>query len=275
MNPVARHHRPAAPLSAYVDLIWYYRGFSRGHAKERLLPTGVAELVINLHEDEVRTYDPDNLDRCIRHPGSVVVGVHTRYFVLDTEEQINVIGVHFRPGGAFPFLAPPAHELRDEHVDLEAIWGLEARRLRERLLAAPAPEDKFALLEQALLARLGRSAEPHAAVLHALRCIDQAPHLQTIAGLTERLGLRPKRFIQLFAEQVGLTPKVYCRIQRFQRVIAQVGRQRQVDWAGVAAGCGYYDQAHFIRDFRAFSGLNPGTYLGLRGDYQNHVPIPD
>lgn len=275
MNPVARHYRPPAPLSAYVDLIWYYTGFSRGHAKERLLPTGTTELVINLHEDEVRTYDPDNLDRCIRHPGSVVVGVHTRYFVLDTEEQTNVIGVHFKPGGAFPFLPPPAHELRDEHVDLEAIWGLEARFLRERLLAAATPEGKFAVLEQALLARLGRIPEPHGAVLHALRCIDGAPHLQTIAGLTERLGLRPKRFIQLFTEQVGLTPKVYCRIQRFQRVIAQVGQQRRVDWADVAAGCGYYDQAHFIRDFRAFSGLNPGTYLGLRGDYQNHVPIPD
>ena len=275
MNPVARHYRPPAPLSAHVDLFWYYAGFVRGHAKERLLPTGTIELVINLHEDEVRTYDPDNLERCIRHPGSVVVGIHTRYFVLDTEEQNNVIGIHFRPGGAFPFLAPPADEFRNTHVDLEAIWGLEARHIREQLLAAPTPEDKFAILEKALLARLGRTPEPHAAVLHALRCIDSAPHLQTIASLTERLGLRPKRFIQLFTQQVGLTPKLYCRVQRFQRVIGMVGRHKQVDWADVAAGCGYYDQAHFIRDFRAFSGLNPGAYLGQRGEYHNHVPMRD
>ena len=275
MNPVARHYRPPAPLSAYVDLFWYYAGFVRAHAKERLLPTGTIELVINLHEDEVRTYDPDKLERCIRHPGSVVVGIHTRYFVLDTEEQTNVIGVHFRPGGAFPFLAPPANDFRNTHVDLEAIWGLEVRHIREQLLAAPTPEGKFAVLEKALLARLGRTPEPHAAVLHALRCIDSAPQLQTIASLTERLGLRPKRFIQLFTEQVGLTPKLYCRVQRFQRVIGMVGRHSQVDWADVAAGCGYYDQAHFIRDFRAFSGLNPGAYLGQRGEYHNHVPMRD
>lgn len=273
MNPIARHYRPPAPLSAYVDLFWYYTGFARGHAKERLLPTGTTELVINLHEDEVRTYDPDHLERCIRHPGSVVVGVHNRYFVLDTEEQVNVIGIHFKPGGAFPFLAPPAEDFRNAHVDLEAVWGAEARRLRERLLAAVTPEAKFAVLEEALLARLGRAPAPHAAVLHALRSIDGAPHLHTIGRLTERLGLSPKRFIQLFTQQVGLTPKVYCRIQRFQRVILGVQRQQRIDWAGVAAGGGYYDQAHFIRDFRAFSGLSPGAYASQRGDYLNHVPI--
>jgi len=275
MEPVARHYRPSAPLSAYVEQFWYYAGFVRGHTRERLLPTGTIELVINLHEDEVRTYDPDDLERCMRHPGSVVVGMHNRYFVLDTAEQNDVIGIHFRPGGAYPFLAPPSDAFSNCHVDLEAVWGLEARELRQRLLAAATPEARFALLEDTLLARLRRAPEPHAAVLHALRCIDSAPHLHTIGRLTERLGLRPKRFIQLFTQQVGLTPKVYCRVQRFQRVIQNVQRQQRVDWAGVAAGCGYYDQAHFIRDFRAFSGLSPGGYLGQRGEYLNHVPIRD
>jgi AraC-like DNA-binding protein len=271
----ARHYRPPAPLSAYVDLFWYYAGFQRPHARERLLPTGTIELVINLHEDEVRTYDTEDSGICLRNAGSVVVGAHSRHFVLDTAEQNDVIGIHFRPGGAYPFLAPPADGFSNAHVDLEALWGLRTRELRERLLAAVTPEEKFALLEQALLERLGRGPQPHPAVLHALRCIDGAPQLQTIARLTERLGLSPKRLIRLFGQQVGLTPKVYCRVQRFQRVIQSVQRQQRVDWAGVAAACGYYDQAHFIRDFRAFSGLNPGAYLGQRGEYLNHVPMAD
>jgi len=275
VHTTAHHYRPPAPLSAHVDLFWYYSGFVRGHARERLLPTGTIELVINLHEDEVRTYDPDDTRICLRNAGSVVVGAHSRYFVLDTVEQIDVVGVHFRPGGAYPFLAPPADGFSNAHVDLEALWGLRTRELRERLLAAATPEAKFAVLGQALLARLGRGPEAHPAVLHALRCIDGAPQLQTIARLTERLGLSPKRFIQLFGQQVGLTPKVYCRVKRFQRAIQSVQRQQRVDWAGVAAACGYYDQAHFIRDFRAFSGLNPGAYLSQRGEYLNHVPMPD
>jgi AraC-like DNA-binding protein len=273
---IARHYRPAAPLSNFVDLFWYYAGHVREHSKERLLPTGTIELVINLHEDEVRTYDPDNTDICHRTPGSVVIGAHSRYFVLDTSEQSNVIGIHFKPGGAFPFLKPPVGEFRDMHVALDAVWGAGGvAALREQLLQAPTPEDKFAVLESTLLSRISHYPEPHAAVAHAVKCFDGAPQVQTITSLTERIGLSPKRFIQLFTEQVGLTPKLYCRVQRFQRVVQSVWQQRQVDWAGVAADCGYYDQAHFIRDFRAFSGLNPSAYLSLRGDFLNHVPLKD
>lgn len=275
MHVIARHYRPAAPLSNFVDLFWHYSGQVREHSKERLLPTGTLELVINLHEDEVRTYDADNTAICHRLPGSVVVGVHSRYFVLDTSEQTNVIGIHFKPGGAFPFLAPPVDEFRNAHVALDAVWGSGVGVLRERLLQAPTPEAKFAVLESTLLSRISRYPEPHAAVAHAVQCLDGAPHMQTIARLTERMGLSPKRFIQLFTQQVGLTPKVYCRVQRFQRVLQTVQQQRQVDWADVAAACGYYDQAHFIRDFRAFSGLNPSAYLGQRGEYINHVPMKD
>ena len=155
---IAAHYRPPAPLSAYVDLFWYYAGFVREHAKERLLPTGTVELVINLHEDEVRTYDPDDTDICHRLPGSVVVGVHSRYFVLDTSEQNDVIGIHFKPGGAYRFLAPPADAFRNAHVDLQAVWGPLAVEVRERLLEAATTEAKFALLEQALLSRLDRDA---------------------------------------------------------------------------------------------------------------------
>ena len=272
---IARHYRPAAPLSTFVDLFWYYAGHVREHSKERLLPTGTIELVINLHEDQVRTYDPDDTSICHRFPGSVVVGPHSRYFVLDTSEQNDVIGIHFKPGGAFPFLAPPMDALRDSHVPLDAIWGGGVALLRERLLAAPTPQAKFAVLERTLLSRISHYPEPNPAVAHALRCLDAAPHLHTISRLTERIGLSPKRFIQLFTQQVGLTPKLYCRVQRFQRVLQTVQSQRQVDWADIAAGCGYYDQAHFIRDFRAFSGFNPSAYLSQRGEYINHVPLRD
>lgn len=272
---IARHYRPAAPLSAFVDLFWYYSGFVRPHAKERLLPTGTVELVVNLREDQVRTYDPDNTEVCRHHPGSVVIGAHSRFFVLDTTEQNDVIGIHFKPGGAFPFLAPPVDEFRDAHVGLDAIWGMGAAQLREQLLQAPTAEAKFAVLESTLLSRISRYPEPHAAVAHALKCLDSAPHLHTISALTERMGLSPKRFIRLFTQQVGLTPKLYCRVQRFQRVLQTVQQQRQVDWADVAAGCGYYDQAHFIRDFRAFSGFNPSAYLRVRDERINHVPLWD
>jgi len=93
--------------------------------------------------------------------------------------------------------------------------------------------------------------------------------------VTGQLALSPRRFIQVFAEQVGLTPKLFCRVRRFHEVMRRVHQGSGIDWTEVALSCGYFDQAHFIRDFRAFSGLNPTAWLAHRGEHLNHVPIPD
>ena len=80
-----------------------------------------------------------------------------------------------------------------------------------------------------------------------------------------------KRFIERFKAQVGVSPKRYCRIRRFQQAVARAHRGRPVDWAQVALDCGYYDQSHFIHEFRAFSGLTPTAYQASRTPFQNHV----
>jgi hypothetical protein len=84
-----------------------------------------------------------------------------------------------------------------------------------------------------------------------------------------------RRFIEVFTDEVGLTPKLFCRVQRFQETVRRIGMGRRVDWAGMALDCGYFDQAHFIHDFRAFSGLSPSAYAAQRTGHLNHVPILD
>jgi AraC-like DNA-binding protein len=120
---------------------------------------------------------------------------------------------------------------------------------------------------------------PHPAVSFALKEIRSAPQHRTISDLTEQIGLSPRRFIRLFSEEVGLTPKLFCRVRRFQQVLKSLQNgelsARQIEWADIASSCGYFDQAHFIRDFRAFSGLNPTAWFMLRGQHINHVPLKD
>ena len=120
---------------------------------------------------------------------------------------------------------------------------------------------RFEILEQALLAELARGFEAHGAVGFALRRFMAAPHATTIAGVTDQIGLSPKRFIQIFRDETGFTPKVFCRIRRFQQALDLMEAASSVEWAKVALDCGYFDQAHFIHDFRAFSGINPTSYL--------------
>jgi AraC-like DNA-binding protein len=267
-------HIPLPPLSKFVDLFWFYDGYSPGpHSKERLMPDGSIELVINLKQDEARIYRREDMDKYARLPGAVLCGPHSSFFVIDTAQQASVIGIHFKPGGAFPFFKMPASELHNLHVSLEELWGREAGLLRERLLEAPTPEKKIHVLEQCLLAQAFKPLERHRAVDCALGLFRNIHTAPAIADLAHHIGISSRRFIQLFSNEVGLTPKLFARVRRFQQVLQQIRSGAEFCWADMAASCGYFDQAHFIHDFKEFSGINPTTYVTQKIDHLNHVPI--
>jgi hypothetical protein len=177
-----RQYSPPPPLGHFVELLWLYEGFARpAHEKERLLPDGSVELVFNLAEDKIRVYDRENTDKFQTFHGSVICGPHSQFFVIDTAEQDVVAGVHFWPGGAYPFFKLPSGELHNLHVGLDAIWGARAEEVRERLLAAKTPEARLRILEEALLAAAGGSLDRHPAVEFALKEFQGVPHARTIA----------------------------------------------------------------------------------------------
>src|SRR5262249_28285988 len=160
-----------------------------------------------------------------------------------------VAGVVFKPGGTVPFIRVPAHETSDADTPLDALWS-RARTavLRERLLESHCPKRTLDALEAALLEVWTPSA-PHPAVVFALSAFHRAPLTTSITAVTDKVGLSAKRFIERFKIDVGLTPKRYCRIRRFQRAVTLVHQGSEIDWAAVALDCGYFDQAHFIHDF--------------------------
>ena len=122
------------------------------------------------------------------------------------------------------------------------------------------------------------ACDPHRtatrAVSMALETFDRTGGAARVHDVSCRLGLSQRRFIQLFAAEVGLTPKLYCRIRRFQRARELVRNVEAPDWTRVAFDCGYFDQSHLIRDFHAFSGLSPESYLRQSREHvlPNHVP---
>jgi AraC-like DNA-binding protein len=269
---IFRSHLPGPPLADFVEMMWFGEGFNAPHALERVMPTGDMSVIINLYEDRTRVYDPDDVRKCRTMNGALLVGAYSNFGVIDTEEQRSTFGVVFRPGGAFPFFRLPAGELQNTEAQLDTFWGRDAGLLRERLLAASTPEEKFAICETMLLRRIVKPLERHAAVRFAVDRFKQGPHC-AVATVTGQIGLSERRFIQVFADQVGLTPKVFCRVQRFQRVLRHIGRSREINWTQLALNCGYFDQAHFNHDFRAFSGINPSSYVANKTQFQNHVVL--
>src|SRR5215204_2354883 len=166
IDTIFNFYKPKPPLSKFVDSFWLYEGDGAEHKIECILPTGTLELAINLRQDELRFYDAERPANCSRFSGAVVSGAHGRGFAPAGEAFI--IGVHFKPGGAFPFLGLPAGDLADTHVDLETLWGAPAKRLCERLSEARTSAQRFQLLQEALLNRLCQGVEQHYAVSAAL-----------------------------------------------------------------------------------------------------------
>jgi AraC-like DNA-binding protein len=264
------HRAPRPPLDAFVESLWVYQNDPRPHALERILPTGASQLIVNLKEDQTRLYDPEPPHRCVTTSGTLLAGVRSNFQVIDTSEQEYVAGVAFRPGGAVPFLRMPADETTDADVPLETLWGRRrAAGLRERLLESRSLDAMLDVLE-ASLQEMWTPPGLHPAVTFALAAFDRVP-TTSITAVTGTIGLSPKRFIERFKIEVGMTPKRYCRIRRFQRALALANGSRDVDWTRVALDCGYFDQAHFNHDFRSFAGLTPTGYQARRTPFQNHV----
>ena len=256
-----QYRRPrAASLADFVEIFWYSSG-ARTEERERILPMPTLELIIQLRS---------------HRPFAGVAGPHTESFIIDRRETDTILGVHFKSGGAFPFIRAPFGELHNTHASLDDLWGEKnARRLLELLHEAPTTESRFDLLERWLLWIADRPLKHHPAVAFALREFQSDPGLFTSERVAQQACLSQRRFIELFRNEVGITPKLFCRVQRFQNAIQWIDRQTDVDWVDLALSHGYSDQSHFIHDFRAFSGLKPSEYLGLRTSSLNHVRYPE
>ena len=237
-----------------------------------ILPDGAVELIINLGDPQ-KLCDPENHSRSISFRHSWISGERTAPIVIDEAGDVHLIGVRLRAGGAWPLLGLPLSEFTGRVVELDAVLGREIDRLREDLGEAGDDEARFALVERWLLQRMQARAQPPRSVSYALDVIRRGGDALRIGRLAEEIGLSHKHLLREFDRCVGLRPKTYARVCAFQRAIDWIGHKPAVDWADVAVACGYYDQAHFIHEFRAFSGLTPNSYLTRRGPFLNYLAL--
>ncbi|GAA2382286.1 helix-turn-helix domain-containing protein [Streptomyces coeruleofuscus] len=266
-TPVSLTVRPSAPaLAPLVGALGYAEG-RFAHSAELSLPTGGAQLLVNLDGDALGSSDR-------RTRGAALQGPYTGPAVIDPAQQRAVVWVAFRPAGAYPFLSVPVSALRDRLAGLDELWGADGAVLRERLLEAMAAGDPQACLrelETALLRRSERPLAPDPAVRYAAVLLDRGTPVGEVA---DRLGWTSRRLARRCAEQLGLPPKRYARVRRFQRLLGRVNAgPGERDWAVLAAECGYHDQAHLIHEFRALAGITPTAYAPRSPLERNHVPL--
>lgn len=264
-------HFPTFPLAQFVENIWYVESSDPDYPREKILPDGAIELIIDLDSRPKKIFDSETSDNFRYCRKAWISGERTQYLVIGTENAA-MIGIRFRPGGAYPFFNFPISELSEAVTDLDLIWGGIVSDIRDQLLELKSPDERILTLESFLLRQTKRTLEPNRAISYAVSSL-QSPQFLAIRDLANAIGITQKHLITQFERIVGLRPKSFARVCKFQRVVNLIEQQREIDWTRIANDCGYYDQAHFIKEFQAFSGLNPSSYVSQRGEYVNYIPI--
>ncbi len=267
---ISRDPRPS--LSPFVKTLWASDGSGepRPGARELVLPTGEMHLVFRLSDDPLRLFRDaaDCVGRTVGH--AILGGARAAPYVRDVSQPARSVGAQLRPGVARLLLGVPADELAERHTPLEDLWGRAAREMRERLQELSSPERRLDMFESFLAARLPSVRGIHPAVAEALERFALTPD---VGPAVRDSGYSHRRFVALFREGVGLTPKLYCRVLRFQRALRLLATEPGLTTVNMAIDIGYSDQPHFTREFREFAGLSPGEYRRLSPAQTHHVPI--
>jgi AraC-like DNA-binding protein len=270
---------PRPPLDGLIDDLYYLEGASP-YALLTLPPAPSALLIVNLGAP-FRIRGGSDIETAEYADGCVVT-TPTRAWEFGYPIRTRSVGVHVKPWGLAPFLPMPAAELCDRPVTVEQIWGRPAvAELRDRLATAGGPHEMLTLLEEELTRRL-RDTAGLGLVRHTSSVIAATSGAVVIDDLRVSAGVSSTHLVQQFKGLVGVTPKRLARSYRFAATVLALNPAEPIDWADVAAGAGYFDQAHFGHEFREFTGLTPTRYVEVRRqflrDHPGHVldgwPLP-
>ncbi|MGH9723125.1 MAG: AraC family transcriptional regulator [Bryobacteraceae bacterium] len=252
---VYREVEPSPALRGLVRCYWTLES-QTPLDPQLVVPDGSMELIFHLGDPfELENGAATQLQSRLLLAGQLEGPVRLR-----ATGQVNVIGVRFLPGGAYPFLRFPLGEITGRIEELANVWRAAARELLEQLQEGVCTGRRVALVDDFLTARLAdrRAPETDAAVASTIDAIVRSGGRRPVASLHRDAGLSTRQLERRFERAVGLKPKMFARVMRFQNAVRNAPQVRAAD---LAVECGYYDQAHMIRDFKQFCGTTPAEYL--------------
>jgi len=255
-----REYPPCGRLAPFVKCFWTLEGAAdNSSSPEPIYPDGCMEIVLNLEDPFQRVHTDGRIER---QPGMFLVGQMDRFTRVQPTGPVRAVGVRFRPGGAHPFLWFPQQEVAGQIVSLESVEGRLQDQFEQAVFDARSGAERIERMEALLIGRLRLRPEPGMeAALRSMR--TQLPMRAAIA----ESGWSERQFRRRFEEVVGIGPKVFSRIIRFQRALRAIERTRLLP---AALECGYYDQAHFIKDFKSFAGEAPAAYTSRKHPLADH-----
>jgi len=250
--------QPKPALNRFVECFWTLEDeeVAGPPHPERILPDGCVELILNFGAHFSQHKEKGE---AVRQPLRYVVGQMTRPILVAPTGRVQLMGIRFHPGGTLPFFRLPMNEVTDRVVELAGLDGNLDRNLVAAAGDGPLLSQRIAAVEDWLIKR-ARDCKHDSWLVELASTIISRQGQLSVDRMAKDAGVSGRQLERRFLREVGIGPKLFCRILRFQQVF-RAFEQTDAGWAAVAADCGYYDQAHLIRDFQQFAGQTPSVLL--------------
>ena len=256
-----REFKPIAPLRPYVQCIWTMRARGEDFAEpQRLVPDGNIEVMLNYGESYSQAWTDDKKNTNT-HKGSCLVGQRPAYYFTSAHGDVDFIGISFKPGGLSPFMLHPISDFTGSIISLKLLNNALFLEMEERIAELADVTSRVALIESLLTKSLQSNRDKLENVERFIPLLHSISNYSSVAHFLREHIIHERKLQRDFDHHVGVTPKFLQRVLRFRQAAHAMFAASFKNLTELAYECGYYDQAHFINEFRFFSGLSPRQYL--------------
>jgi len=264
---------PPSHLQPYIERYWEGKFNTSGGQllSQRVVPNGYVELIIHLSDLHCDLYKDNQWSQS---PDYTIIGVHTQPYEVKFSDLVDVFGVRFKPEGFYNIFGVPASKFKASYEDMESIVGrnfsLFCEQMKNTITTYQPfyPQDsKISIANNYLTHNLEKHKIEFNYLNRAGEIIRQTNGFIRMEELADRAYISMRQLERAFIEKIGITPKFYTRLARLNEVNRQLAQHGKIDFTKISYHCGYSDQAHFIREFKKFTGAIPKVFVKDQGQY--------
>lgn len=259
---IFEEHPLPSDLKRHVESMLYFKDFTPNHSIERIVPTGHIFIIFELDNIPRNTFDNETLKPLETFTKVWISGAHKNYLSISAHQHSEMLVIKFKPTGAFPFLHCSLSELCDKVVHANDFFGEQVLELRDKILLAKSPNDKFEIVSEWLIQRFDPKKEAPESIISFIEQLQNDP-ISNFKKIVDSYPSTQKQLIEHFKKYVGITPNYYHRILRFNEILKKINEKEVLSWTEIAYSCDYSDQSHFIKEFSLFSGFNPMKFIKM------------
>ncbi len=259
----------SSPLKDHIQLIWGIESESDEdiYPRSLIMPDGIVEIIFHFADPYYTWQD----NKRFKQPQNFAVSMMRKFIEIESSGETGFISVRFFPWGAYHFFGEPIRNFLDQSIDASKLWGTDSKKIIDKLKQEETIEQRFKLVEVFLIEKLEEFQKKEVEMEKAIKLIRQTKGTLSIESICAETGFSKKQLERKFLATVGTTPKVFSRITRFLNICQNLKEEKSQTLTQLTHDCGFYDQAHFIKEFKAFSGFTPKEFYGKENVFFSEI----